>query len=131
MRVEGERVVVPPGLKRGANRRLAGEDVRTARSCCRPAGGSSRRMWRWRPRSASHALQVRRRVRVAMFSTGDEIVEPGAPRPAAALYDANRDLLAACWSGWAPSDRSRHPARRSRKRLQRASRRRRTATISC
>jgi len=29
-----------------------------------------------------------------LFSTGDEIVEPGAPRPAAALYDANRTLIA-------------------------------------
>jgi molybdopterin molybdotransferase len=38
-------------------------------------------------------LNVRRRVRVALFSTGDEIVEPGSPRPAAALYDANRYLL--------------------------------------
>src|SRR5437588_781448 len=40
------------------------------------------------------ALAVRRRVRVALFSTGDEIVEPGGPRPASALYDANRRLLA-------------------------------------
>src|SRR5206468_3734798 len=38
-------------------------------------------------------LPVRRRVRVAIFSTGDEIVEPGGPLPAAALYDANRALL--------------------------------------
>ena len=38
-------------------------------------------------------LPVRRRVRVAIFSTGDEIVEPGAPLPAAGLYDANRELL--------------------------------------
>ncbi len=29
-----------------------------------------------------------------MFSTGDEIVEPGTPRPGPALYDANRYLLA-------------------------------------
>jgi len=40
------------------------------------------------------ALDVFRRVRVAVFSTGDEIVEPGTPRPGAALYDANRYLLA-------------------------------------
>src|SRR5262249_12106146 len=40
------------------------------------------------------ALLVRRRVRIALFSTGDEIVEPGAARPAAALFDANRYLLA-------------------------------------
>ena len=43
-------------------------------------------------------LQVRRRVRVAIFSTGDEIVEPGAPLPAAGLYDANRELLRALLS---------------------------------
>jgi molybdopterin molybdotransferase len=40
------------------------------------------------------ALAVRRRVRVALFSTGDEIVEPGAKLPHAALYDSNRYLLA-------------------------------------
>jgi molybdopterin molybdotransferase len=39
------------------------------------------------------ALTVRRRVRVAVFSTGDEIVEPGSLRPAPALFDANRYLL--------------------------------------
>jgi len=38
-------------------------------------------------------LCVRRRVRVALFSTGDEIVEPGKPLPKAALYDSNRYLL--------------------------------------
>jgi len=37
---------------------------------------------------------VHRRVRVALFSTGDEIVEPGKARPPAALFDANRYLLA-------------------------------------
>ena len=38
-------------------------------------------------------LEVRRRVRIALFSTGDEIVEPGAALPRAALYDSNRYLL--------------------------------------
>jgi molybdopterin molybdotransferase len=38
-------------------------------------------------------LDVRRRVRVALFSTGDEIVEPGRALPRAALYDSNRYLL--------------------------------------
>src|SRR5215470_3840092 len=94
VRRDGEAVVVPAGLKVGANRRLAGEDVR-AGSIVLPAG---RRL------SAQHvalaaaigltALDVFRRVRVAVFSTGDEIVEPGTPRPGAALYDANRYLLA-------------------------------------
>ena len=40
-------------------------------------------------------LRVRRRVRVAVFSNGDEIVEPGAPRGPAQLYDSNRLMLLA------------------------------------
>jgi molybdopterin molybdotransferase len=90
---EANAVLLPAGLKAGANRRLAGEDVRKG-AVVRPAG---RRLTA--PDVALAAalglteLQVRRRVRVALFSTGDEIVEPGRPRPAAALYDANRTLL--------------------------------------
>ncbi len=93
VRTEGDAVIVPAGLKSGANRRLAGEDVRKG-SVLLPAG---RRLSV--PDVALAAavgltsLRVRRRVRVALFSTGDEIVEPGSPRPTAALYDANRTLL--------------------------------------
>jgi molybdopterin molybdotransferase len=93
-RLEGGVVIVPPGLELGANRRLAGEDVKTG-AVALPAG---------RPLAARDlalaaavglaALPVRRRIRVALFSTGDEIVEPGAPRGASAIYDANRYLLA-------------------------------------
>jgi molybdopterin molybdotransferase len=93
-RVEGGVVIVPPGLKLGANRRLAGEDMRLG-AVALPAG---RRL------SVQHValaaalglteLPVRRRVRVALFSTGDEIVEPGSHLPGAALYDSNRYFLA-------------------------------------
>jgi molybdopterin molybdotransferase len=96
---EGAAVLVPPGLGAGANRRLAGEDVR-AGAVLLPAG---RRL------AAQHValaaavgltqLPVRRRIRVAVLSTGDEIVEPGTPRPAAALFDANRYLLAGLLAG--------------------------------
>jgi molybdopterin molybdotransferase len=94
VRAQGQTVTVPPGLKPGANRRLAGEDVR-AGSVVLPAG---RRLAAQDVALAAAVgltgLAVRRRVRVAVFSTGDEIVEPGAPRPPAALFDANRYLLA-------------------------------------
>ena len=93
VRAEGDVVIVPAGLKAGANRRLAGEDVRKG-SVVLPAG---RRLAVQDVTLAAAVgltkLDVRRRVRVALFSTGDEIVEPGKPRPAAALYDANRTLL--------------------------------------
>jgi molybdopterin molybdotransferase len=93
-RVEDGAVIVPPGLKRGANRRLAGEDIR-AGAVALPAG---RRLSVQDVALAAAlgltALAVRRRVRVALFSTGDEIVEPGTKLPRAALYDSNRYLLA-------------------------------------
>src|SRR6202043_4292493 len=91
--------VVPPGLDAGANRRLAGEDVR-AGAVVLPAGR------RLRPQHVALAaavgltqLPVRRRIRVAVLSTGDEIVEPGTSRPGAALFDANRFLLAGLLAG--------------------------------
>jgi len=92
-RVEADAVTVPPGLERGANSRFAGEDVR-AGAVMLPAG---RRLTA--PDLALAAalgatrLAVRRKLRVALFSTGDEVVDPGVARPAAAIFDANRHLL--------------------------------------
>jgi molybdopterin molybdotransferase len=92
-RIEGDAVIVPAGLKLGANRRLVGEDLR-AGAIAVPAGR------RLKPQDVAlvaslgiEKIRVRRRVRVALFSTGDEIVEPGKALPPAALYDANRYLL--------------------------------------
>jgi molybdopterin molybdotransferase len=94
-RVDGDAVVLPSGLSRGANRRSAGEDI-AAGQCAIPAG---RRLM---PQDVALAaalgvteIEVRRRVRVALFSTGDEVVEPGRPLRKSAIYDANRYLLAA------------------------------------
>jgi molybdopterin molybdotransferase len=93
-RVDGDAVIVPAGLKLGANRRLAGEDMR-AGAVALPAG---RRLAVQHVALAAALglteLTVWRRVKVALFSTGDEIVEPGSQLPRAALYDSNRYLLA-------------------------------------
>jgi molybdopterin molybdotransferase len=93
VKVEGDLVIVPSGLKRGANRRLAGEDV-AAGKVVLPAGTVL---------EAQHValmaalgltdVEVRRRLKVAIFSTGDEVVEPGSARAGAAIYDSNRFLL--------------------------------------
>jgi len=93
VRTEDGSVIVPSGLKRGANRRLAGEDVRTG-SAVLPAG----RILNVADVALASALgltelPVRRRIRVALFSTGDELIEPGMPLKDASLYDANRRLL--------------------------------------
>ncbi len=95
VRLEGDHVILPPGLSPGANCRPAGEDL--ARGATALAAG--RRMT---PEAIALAaalgmtrLSVRRRVRVAVFSTGNEIVSPGTPLGPAQLYDSNRFTLQA------------------------------------
>jgi len=92
-RTEGERVIVPPGLHRGANRRLAGEDIRAGAVALRAGRRLTVQDIALAAALGLTKLGVYRRVRVALFSTGDEIVEPGKALPNATLYDANRYLL--------------------------------------
>lgn len=87
-------VVLPPGLKAGANVRPAGEDI-AAGTVALGAG------LRLRPQELALAaalgftdIEVRRRIRVAVLSTGDEVAEPGTPRGPSQLYDSNRVMLA-------------------------------------
>lgn len=89
------RVTLPAGLKPGANMRPAGEDI--AQGAMAIAGGR-----RLRPQHVALAaalglthLTLRRRIRVAIFSTGNEVVEPGGPRGPAQLFDSNRFMLGA------------------------------------
>lgn len=92
---EGGHVLLPPGLKKGANRRLAGEDIATGA----PALKAGLRLQPQHLALASALglteVAVRRRLRVAVLSTGDELVEPGKPLVPGALHDSNRVLMAA------------------------------------
>jgi len=96
---DGGRVQVPAGLRRGANRRRAGEDVE-AGAVALQAG------IRLRPQEIGMAaslgvstLPVRARLRAALFSTGDEILEPGQPPAPGRVFDSNRYTLAALLEG--------------------------------
>ena len=89
------RVVLPAGLKVGANVRPAGEDIAAGHRAL--AAGQ-----RLRPQDVALAaafgltrLDVIRRIRVAVFSTGDELVSPGDHRAPAQLFDSNRFMLMA------------------------------------
>ncbi|MBP2315057.1 molybdopterin molybdotransferase MoeA [Azospirillum soli] len=94
-RTEGDTVTIPAGIKRGANRRRAGEDM---------ARGSTvlnvgRRL---RPEDIGllaslgrRDVEVRTPLRAAVFSTGDEVRDPGVPLTEGCIYDANRFALIA------------------------------------
>lgn len=98
-REDGGEVVIKPGIKKGANARKAGEDV---------AKGDIvlRRGQRLRPQDVGQAAAVGRReviasarLKVGLFSTGDELREPGMPLDPGAIYDSNRYTIHALLTG--------------------------------
>ncbi len=92
-REEGGYVILASGIARGANRRDAGEDIESGAVILR----RGRRM---RPQDIGLAASIGRAelavhapLEVAVFSTGDEIIEPGEEAPPGSVYDANRYTL--------------------------------------
>lgn len=88
--VDGDYVTLPPGLKKGSNLRDCGEDVKVGDVIIQ-AGQ------RLRPQEIGLAasvgcseLKVFSPLRAAVFSTGDEVRDPGTDAPAGCIYDANR-----------------------------------------
>jgi molybdopterin molybdotransferase len=95
VKVDGGVAELPPGLKRGANARPVGEEIATG-SLAISAGTRLLPQHLALAAGVGHAaLPVRRRLRVGVFSTGDELVEPGSVRPAAGVFDTNRLMLIA------------------------------------
>ena len=87
---DGNDVILPAGLKQGANRRKKGEDIEQG-SVILKAGQ------RLRPQELGLAasvgfqeLKVMGTLRVAVFSTGDEVCDPSDQAPEGSIFDANR-----------------------------------------
>jgi molybdopterin molybdotransferase len=85
--------LVPPGLKPGANRRLAGEDSK-------PGDVLVEESTRLRPQDVASAaacgldhLRCYAPLKVALLSTGDEILRPGAEFVQGKVFDANVPML--------------------------------------
>jgi molybdopterin molybdotransferase len=95
VREEAGRVLLPSGLKRGANRRLAGEDLPRGECAMRTGTDLTPRHIGLLAALGLSRVAVRRRLGVAVFSTGDEIVSPGEALGGAKIYDANRFMLQA------------------------------------
>ena len=92
-KVDGKRVTLPAGQEPGQNRRLAGEDLAKGK----PALRAGRLL---RPADLGLVaslgigeVSVRRKLKVAFFSTGDELVSVGKKLKAGEVYDSNRYTL--------------------------------------
>ena len=89
-RADGDFVVLQPGIKRGANRRKAGEAARAGDTII----GRGKRLRAQEIGLAASVgraeLKVYGRLRAAVFSTGDEVHDPGGDIPAGGIFDANR-----------------------------------------
>jgi molybdopterin molybdotransferase len=93
VKVDGDRVLVPAGQQSGQNRRLAGEDLALGRVVLH-AGRLLRPAELGLMASLGLAeVAVRRRLRVAFFSTGDELASVGSPLKEGEVYDSNRYTL--------------------------------------
>lgn len=88
---EGDSITLPPGVIRmGDNRRFAGEDLKAGSPALR-AGRVVRPADLGLVASLGIAeVAVRRRLRVAFFSTGDELRSVGEPLDEGCVYDSNR-----------------------------------------
>lgn len=90
-KVDGDRVSFPAGvLRRGDNRRFAGEDLMKGQPALRRGERMSPAALGMVASLGLPGVPALRRLRVAYFSTGDEILSLGdAPREGA-VYDSNR-----------------------------------------
>ncbi|MEM9278812.1 MAG: gephyrin-like molybdotransferase Glp [Pseudomonadota bacterium] len=88
-------VVIPGGLKKGANCRLAGEDVKTGDMVCE-AGSRLRPQYLAAIASTGAAtVSVFKPLRIGLISSGDEILRPGETYETGKVYDSNTFMLRA------------------------------------
>jgi molybdopterin molybdotransferase len=93
--LEAGRVRLPAGLRRGANRRKAGEDIRCGATAIEAGVRLAPQHVGVAAELGCAELTVHRRLRVALLSSGDELRDPGQPGATGSVYDANRYVLRA------------------------------------
>jgi len=87
---EAGRIVVPSGQKRAQNVRYAGEDLKVGVAVLQ-SGKSLRPAELGLIASLGIGeVKVKRRLRVALFATGDELASIGSPLKDGEVYDSNR-----------------------------------------
>ncbi len=93
VQVEGDKVRIPAGQKRGQNRRLAGEDLAAGKPVLKAGHAVGPADLGLIASLGLAEVTVRRRLRVAFFSTGDELASVGSVLKPGDVYDSNRYTL--------------------------------------
>ncbi|MGE0213263.1 MAG: gephyrin-like molybdotransferase Glp [Parvibaculaceae bacterium] len=91
--VEDDHIVVPSGLKPGANLRKAGEDVRSGGKLA--DAGQRLRPQELAAIAAAGRTELRcfRPLTIGLLSTGNEVVRPGEPLGVTQVFDSNHFML--------------------------------------
>jgi molybdopterin molybdotransferase len=90
---DGDHVVVKHAPQPGEWIRRAGEDIRTGATILEPGTRLRAQEIGLAASVGIVRLPVYRKVRAALFSTGNELVMPGEPLPPGAIYNSNRFTL--------------------------------------
>ncbi|MBB3065342.1 molybdopterin molybdotransferase MoeA [Limibacillus halophilus] len=92
-RLEGDTVIIAPGIKKGANSRRAGEDIKAGSQVLVPGQRLRAQDLGQAAAAGNTALKVYRPLRIALFSTGNELRQPGTALEPGSIYDSNRFTL--------------------------------------
>ncbi|KPB00948.1 gephyrin-like molybdotransferase Glp [Ahrensia marina] len=96
---EDGKIHIPPGLKQGANCRKSGEDLKAGTPVVKQAELLTPAKIAALASIGIDKIKLRKKLRIAILSTGNEILESGQDFTAGKVYDANRPMLKALLDG--------------------------------